>query len=131
MQINSPDVDLTHGLVALPAQVVDVTGLAAQSCLASGSPIAAVIGHGGLPPNPSNSLGSEAVLVDWTTLEKPGVENRSSAEATTNAPTKENATIVEAQEWEIDPQGEVVFTAQTHSVTPHSLGLAPASCHGL
>ncbi|PSN77564.1 hypothetical protein C8B47_21430, partial [filamentous cyanobacterium CCP4] len=84
--IQSPDVDPSQGTVPLPDNVVDASRLIAQGC-SSGGTVAqeigslVVTGRGGLPPSPTDSLGSRQVLVDWATGEV--VEAPSAAAATT------------------------------------------------
>ncbi len=132
--INTPDVDPSLGLIALPEEVVDVTGLIAQGCSAGegdvgrGASEFIITGRGGLPPNPNEALSSEAIQVDWVTL-NPGVENRSSPAVSTQPTAPKLAPIVEAQGWVIGPNGEVVLTASAVPVQPHSSWRTPTGCH--
>lgn len=131
IQINTPDVDPSRGLVALPAEPVNVIGLIAQGCPASvgqGESKFVITGRGGLPPSPSNTLDSDAIQVDFVTL-NPGAENRSSPHVSTNPTAPEPTQIVEAQGWVIGANGEVVLTATAANVTPHSPSMNPATYH--
>ena len=128
VEINTPNVDPSRGLVALPTQLVDASGLIAQTCPAGGGQGQSefiVTGRGGLPPNSSEALSSEPVQVDWVTL-YPRVENANPA-VSSNPTTPEPAPLVEAQGWMINALGEVVLTAQAPTVTPHTW-LTPTSC---
>jgi len=68
--LNRLDTDPSNELVALPVNVIDVSGLITQGCLARegnlarGSSEFSVTGRGGLPPNPSETVRSETALVD-------------------------------------------------------------------
>ena len=130
----TPDVDPSRGLVNLPAELVDVTGLIAQDCLGGGGTVAqsasnfVVIGRGGLPPKPTEPLRSDAVRVDLDTPIQ-SQENHASAAVTVNPTTSESSPLVEAQGWMINDKGEVVLLAQASTVTPSSSPSTPATCH--
>lgn len=130
VELNTPEVDPSAGLVALPAEVVNAPGLIATGCEALGENEFIITGRGGLPPSPSDPLRAEALLADWVTLEEPKDENRSGAAPSTK-PTRISAPtqIVEAQGWVINNKGEVVLTANAPSATPHSPWMTPANCH--
>jgi len=145
--INRPDVDPSQGLVNLPEEVVDVSGLVAQGCSADGgkadrgSSEFIVTGRGGLPPTPRETLNSDTVLEDWgnpaLTSAQPlrprqhdARENRSGSPAVSTHPTRPMpAHLVEANGWVIGAKGEVILTATAPTTTPHSPWLPPATCH--
>lgn len=131
VELDTPDVDPSRGLVNLPAELVDASSQIAQSCPGSerqGESEFIVTGRGGLPPSPSDLLNSDALWIDWVTL-NPRVENSSSPPVSTNPTTPEPAPIVEAQGWVINNKGEVVLTATAPTATPHIPWLTPVSCH--
>ena len=134
VQINTLVIDPSRGLVVLPAQLVDASGLIAQSCPATGGQAPSkfvVTGHGGLPPTPSHTLTTDAVLTNWASLEHEN-DNRSVETHVNNpAPETEPTQIIEAQGWVIGAHGKVILTAQPTNVTPNSPGLKPAACHGV
>jgi filamentous hemagglutinin family protein len=131
VRINTPDIDPSRGLVALPTELVDASRLIAQNCSSGGSQVASrftVTGRGGLPDNPSETLSSNAV---WTDLRpNPNLAATSSSSpiaARGSHPTA--APLVEAQGWVINDKGEIVLTASAPTVTPHNPGVTPAQCH--
>ena len=129
VDINTPDIDPSQGLVSLPAVPVDTE--VAQACTPGGSQQQSefvVTGRGGLPPTPTEALSSDAIQVDWVTL-NPGSENSSSPEKATNPTAPEPAPIVEAQGWVLDANGEVVLTASAVPVLLHSSWQNPTECH--
>jgi large exoprotein involved in heme utilization and adhesion len=130
VEINTPDIDPSRGLVSLPAVPVDTE--VAQACTPGGSQTQSefvVTGRGGLPPTPTEALSSDAIQVDWVTL-NPGSENSSSPSVSTNPTSPTPARIVEAQGWIIEPSGEVLLTASAVPELPHSSWQTPANCNG-
>jgi large exoprotein involved in heme utilization and adhesion len=133
VELNTPDVDPSRGLVNLPAELVDVTGLIAQGCLGGGGAVGQsvsefmITGRGGLPPKPTEPLRSDAVRVD---LDRPtqSQDNRSSAAVTVNPTSSEPKPLVEAQGWVMNDKREVVLVAQAPTVTPYSSPSTPATC---
>ena len=132
VEINTPDVDPSQGLVNLPAELVDVTGLIAQSCPTGGGNVAKssefiVTGRGGLPPTPREATRSDPALADLGTPVK-GEENRAIAATSSNPTGSEPAPIVEATGWVIGSKGEVILTAQAPTVTLYIPWLSPTTC---
>ncbi len=131
VEINTPDVDPSQGLVALPEEVVDVSGLIAQGCSAGEGPAASqfiVTGRGGLPPNPSDPFSSDRV---WSDLRYPTqlAQNQPRTEEGTQQTLPTTVQLVEAQGWVINNKGEVVLTATAPTIAPHSPWLSPDECH--
>ncbi len=116
--------------------MVDASELVAQGCSAGGGNVArgssefVVTGRGGLPPSPSDPPNSDTVLADWITLNPELEETRSSAAPVTKPLSPAPAPLVEAQGWVRNSKGQVVLMAQAPTATPHSPGLASASCPG-
>jgi filamentous hemagglutinin family protein len=111
VQINTPGVDPSRGLVALPETVVDPASFIAQNPCQRGKGSAFVVtGRGGLPANPSEVLSSGAVQVG---LVEPALINSSDRKTQTihsDAPSIHNP-IVPAQGWVFNDKGEVMLTA--------------------
>lgn len=131
VKINTPDIDPSRGLVALPTELVDASRLIAQNCSSGGSQVAStftVTGRGGLPDNPSETLSSNAV---WTDL-RPNLNLAATSSSPPIAARRSHPTaapLVEAQGWVINDKGEIVLTASAPTVTPHNPALTPAQCH--
>ncbi|MHC5672926.1 two-partner secretion domain-containing protein [Nostoc sp.] len=146
VQINSPDVDPSKGLVQLPVNLVDASQQIVAGCntggkIAKSSFIAT--GRGGLAPDPTEPLiADDAVLADWITLE-PESKNRASGIQKRLVVRKQRNTeeesqkvnfvneptqIVEAQGWVIDANGNVVLVAQVPTGSPHNSSLVATSC---
>ncbi len=128
VEINAPNVDLSGGLVNLPTVPVDTE--VAQACTPGGSQMQSefiATGRGGLPPSPDETLSSDAIQVDWVTL-NPKVENRNQ-DVSTNITTPEPDSMVEATGWTLDRKGEIVLTASAAPVLPANSWQTPAKCH--
>lgn len=126
VEINTPDVDPDEQAVNLPEEVVDVSGLVAQSCPAGGGAVArglsefVVTGRGGLPPTPGEALKSDMVLVDPGTpivssTEQPPASKRlspvTSDQATPEEPLRQAAGHIENR------SSPAVSTNSTHSAS--------------
>ncbi|WP_190505038.1 two-partner secretion domain-containing protein [Oscillatoria sp. FACHB-1407] len=132
VEINRPDVDPSRGLVALPADVVDASQLIARGCSAGGALAQelgefVVTGRGGLPPNPTEALSNDSVLVDWETLED---ATAGVIESETPLVVAQAQPIVEAQGLVRQPNGRVVLATQPTHATPHNPWMAQVSCQG-
>ncbi|MFB2982070.1 hypothetical protein [Microseira sp. BLCC-F43] len=135
VQINTPEVDPSSGLVELPAHVVDVTGLVVDPCAAArqGSRFS-VTGRGGIPPGPDEPLAGEAFLVDLVTIDPNQQGSRRAEEQGSRGEIRSYnvnsetpvAEIVEATGWYTNEKGEVVLTDSTP--TPYRLRQNPLLC---
>jgi large exoprotein involved in heme utilization and adhesion len=131
VNINTVQVDPSRGLVTLPVVPVNVVGLIAQGCPADVGPRASkfvITGRGGLPPNPSQPLSSDAVLTSWATL-NPRVEHSPSSAGSTKPTSAAPTPIVPATGWVFNGKGEVTLTASAPTVTPDIPWLTPTTCH--
>ncbi|WP_009546814.1 filamentous hemagglutinin N-terminal domain-containing protein [Crocosphaera subtropica] len=141
--INRPDVDPQRSLVKLPDEVVDTNNVIVDACRPGGALTRGeftITGRGGLPSNPNEGVDNPTGLTELgypTNTDSsnfvPSEQNRSSPapEVYTNQNETYTPTIVEAQGWIINADGNVVLTAQASTVTPHSPGLSPATCYDL
>jgi filamentous hemagglutinin family protein len=135
VQLNTPDVDPSQTIVELPGGLVDASGLIIQRCSEPAAKTAQqqqesgfiITGRGGLPPNPSESLSSDASLVGLVAPVKPSATSSHSVEPKTIAQTPLKP-IVEAQGWVVDTDGAIVLTAQVPTPTSHPVGLTQGSC---
>lgn len=136
VEINSPEVDVTSGLVYLPTNVINIAGLIAQSACTSQeaeSSSFVVTGRGGLPPNPALPATNEVVTAEWARATNRNQNtrlqgnNNSSSNSHTSV-SKKNEQIVEAQGWIVAADGRVVLTAGGVTAAPYSLGLIHPGC---
>jgi filamentous hemagglutinin family protein len=143
--ITLPNVNPSQGLVALPTNVIDASELITNSCIGRSNRREdkfIITGRGGLPPNPRQVLRSQAVQVDWVTLDAGAnnptedvqsrgrqrrVSDEPDSQIDNNVNTK-TTEIVEAQGWVVDANGKIVLVATAPTANPHSPWFTPASC---
>jgi filamentous hemagglutinin family protein len=128
------NVDPSRGLTELPTDVVDASQQIDRRCTSAGTAgdrsSFTITGRGGLPASPNDMLQSESVITNWVSLDTDTGNNTPPPpikKLSNSAPRQ----LVEAQGWIIDKKGQVVLTAQSPEVTPHSESLDPANCQVL
>lgn len=132
VDIQTPDVDLSKGIIALPEDIVDSAGLIAQGC-GSGRGVDSsrfvVTGRGGSSPSPGGTIPSQVVLEDLGTAPIQTSRTSSNRATATQPIPPSPAPLVEAQGWVINSEGQVVLTAQAPTVTPHPAWASSATCN--
>ncbi|NJP08897.1 MAG: S-layer family protein [Leptolyngbyaceae cyanobacterium RU_5_1] len=152
--LNTPDVDPSRGLQALPVTLVDPSQQFSQECVPRGPKRASsfvITGRGGIASSPTEVLQDESVLADWVSLrdegggmkmeergERGGSSSSSPPPPTSPSPHLRSADaqgsplpptpIVEAQGWIVEPDGTVVLVAELPTAAPHSPLFAPMGC---
>ena len=126
VQVTSPDVDPSRGLVELPETVSDPTQKVAQNPCRQGIGNEFVVtGRGGLPTTPNETLNSDNVRVD---LLQPVASSGNSPSATIKPATTVTATRVPAQGWIFNDKGQVVLTAYDPTNTGSQRPWRTAAC---
>jgi filamentous hemagglutinin family protein len=132
VNLNTPDTDPSQGLEELPTDIVDVSGLINQNlCVASQGSEFIITGRGGLPPSPYDMISADTTWEDWwispqsQTKPIPTINNSSSQKE------KASPTIIEAQGWIKDANGDVTLTAKPVTVTAKGTWLHPQDCQML
>ncbi|KAB8318798.1 S-layer family protein [Tolypothrix campylonemoides VB511288] len=132
VSINTPDLDPSKGLVALPTLVVDTSKvIETGNCAALNSPQGntfTITGRGGLPPSPYEPLSSDVVWSD-TRLTNIRSGDRSTSSSSPKKPVKtsEKIVIVPATGWVFNGKGQVTLISHASGATPERLGTA-TSC---
>jgi large exoprotein involved in heme utilization and adhesion len=130
VQINTPDVDPSSGLVELPATVVDVEGLVARNLCTpkqAGSSLV-MTGRGGLPASPNDPLIDEVVAVEWSRSDGEMQGTGVSRPQLTNNGQRRNRVVQQAQGWTVAADGTVILTAQAPTATPHGPTFTHPGC---
>lgn len=130
VQINTPDVDPSSGLVELPTTVVDVESLVAKNLCApkqAGSSFT-VIGRGGLPASPNDPLTNEVVALAWSRPSGEVQKRGGSRPQSTNNGQRRNRVIRQAQGWIVAADGTVMLTAEVATATPHNPAFTHPGC---
>lgn len=143
VELNTPGIDPNRGLINLPITPVDTqVSQVCQVGARQNQNSFIITGRGGLPPNPRQVLRSQAVQVDWVTLDAGAnnptgdaqsrgrqrqVSGEPELQISNNVNTK-TPEIVEAQGWVVDANGKITLVATAPTVTPHSSWQIPANC---
>ncbi|MDZ8263325.1 filamentous hemagglutinin N-terminal domain-containing protein [Nostoc sp. ChiQUE01b] len=136
VQINTPDVNPSNGLVELPINLVDASRQISTACTPGTRQFQntfVATGRGGLPMSPTEPLQDSSTVSAWVKLRP---KSKNLANTTTQAqPTAVSTTsiaatipIVEASGWVIDRNGNIELVAQVPQLNPHSPWQTPASC---
>ena len=129
VEITTPEINPSQGIIELPTTVVDASNQIAQTCVAdrgSADTSAFVItGRGGLPPSPTDLPTTEGVITEWVTLDSENMRVSSIHPAVPSPPNP----IVEAQGWIVGAQDEVILLAIAPAVTLHATAIAQPGCH--
>jgi filamentous hemagglutinin family protein len=129
VQINTPDLDPTRGLLKLSSDFADQSHLIAQGCPANRGDVFIITGRGGLPPLPSEALRSnQTATVNWVTQgerRRGGEGERITKVSDSKLPNQ----IVPATGWVINDKGDVTLIASSTKTTPESL--TPTTCPAL
>ena len=119
--LNTPDFDPTSGLIELPASVADASDQISQNpCQQGVGSEFIVTGKGGLPRNPSDSLGSNEIqvgLVEPLLRQGEGEKRRLGDEATDKPEEDVVIEAVPAMGWVFNNEGEVTLTAYSNTDT--------------
>lgn len=103
VDINSPDVDVSQGLVDLPTNPIDTSKLIAQNICNEGKASEFIVtGKGGLPPNPTGILTQETIIVDL-------------GESLSGQNTENNniETLNQIKGWQVTNNGDIFLTETT------------------
>lgn len=136
VQITTPDIDPTRGLVELPINLVDASRQISTACTPGTRQFQntfVATGRGGLPMSPTEPLQDSSTVSTWVKL-RPKSENLANTTpvpqptAVSTTPIAATIPIVEASGWVINRKGNIELVAQVPQLNPHSPWQTPASC---
>ncbi|NJM63491.1 MAG: S-layer family protein, partial [Oscillatoriales cyanobacterium RU_3_3] len=104
VEINTPDIDPSSGLIAVPQP--GVTAIIQNPCSRGSRSSFVNVGRGGLPPTPRE------------------IVSNSAANSEDNLTTE----LIEAQGWERDADGTIRLVARSRNVIPYSNWQTPVKC---
>ncbi len=109
------ELDPISGLVELASNLIDTDSLIAQNACAidTNNNSFAIVGRGGLPPNPYQTLSVSPIWEDWRLI-----DNTRENSKTTNLKKQTTSMIIEAQGWVIATNGKLTLTTQPSIITP-------------
>ncbi|MEA5598201.1 S-layer family protein [Rivularia sp. UHCC 0363] len=132
VNLNTPDTDPSRGIEELPIDIVDVSGLINQNlCVASQASEFIITGKGGLPASPYQIFNADTTWEDWLISSQPPTKTIPTTNNSSPQKGKASPTIIEAQGWVKDVNGDVIFTAKPAIVTPQGTWLHPQDCRML
>ncbi|MEO0947787.1 MAG: S-layer family protein [Cyanobacteria bacterium J06641_5] len=126
-ELVSPEVDPSDNLAVLPATTLDVASLIDRRCALTANDAVgrfAVIGRGGLPPDPRSPVASSPLLPDFGTDEPQSVALPPLRPS--RSPVPAPVTFVEARGWQSDASGQVLWLMG--SAEPVVGQPAPSAC---
>jgi filamentous hemagglutinin family protein len=137
VQIITPDVDPTSGLIDLPTNVIDAESLVGKDICSAEQRAKkssfTIIGRGGLPAESDELISNSPGLVEWATRsqnqEISSVVQRQQERINHQQANITHRVIQEAQGWIITADGKVILTAAAPNVTPQNSGLNHPNCH--
>lgn len=137
VEVNTPEVDPTSGLVDLPANLMDLSNVVVQNCSSEDTPESSfvVTGRGGLPPSPNDAIAPESTLIDLghsspATGENSREESPLPISATGINPGEISVQLVEARGWSRDNQGKIKLLAEVPiRELRQPFGIVPPDCN--
>jgi filamentous hemagglutinin family protein len=130
VNVNTPNVDPSQGLVQLPTVLVDTPRLVSSGCAAfdSGNSSFTITGRGGLPPSPEELLTNDVVWSDNRILQTMTQQYSSEKPLAKPIlkPKPEPVAIVPATGWVFNGKGQVTLISSAPKAT--GLGSNPANC---
>jgi large exoprotein involved in heme utilization and adhesion len=132
IDVTTAGTDPASGLVALPTDVVDASGLIAQGCPANEGNSFVVSGRGGLPPTPEQQLDDDA---DWQDRRRLTIPQQTASDSPSDRTPLRTATtaappLVEATGWQTTATGEVRLVATAAGSTMHTALNRSIACEG-
>ncbi|MBO9998356.1 MAG: filamentous hemagglutinin N-terminal domain-containing protein [Cyanobacteria bacterium SID2] len=127
VELNTPDIETTSGLVDLSETPVDVARiLSTDPCSTGRDNEFYITGRGGLPPNPEDIIPGEATWIDWRS---PSFDNAETDEnSSVSLPNLSTESLVEADSWHVDSEGNIVLSANA-DIRSRQIGeLSPSGC---
>lgn len=131
VEINTPDLDPSRGLIELPTNFVDSSTKIAQGCSNRGRQTASrfiATGRGGLPESPNELLRGRAVLVPWVTLDSTLGNHSQEVSASTVSSVTIEQPIIEAQKWVADGKGNIHLIAEVWANIPVAFSSPFTAC---
>jgi large exoprotein involved in heme utilization and adhesion len=129
VELNTPDVDPSRGLTALPSNLSNPSDQIVAGCPADRGNKFAVTGRGGIPDNPSQYLREGAVWLDTRDLS--GANRPTPPIANNPYPTPHNQSLIEAQGWIVDEHGTVTLTAEPNTGRQSNSWVSSQSCEDI
>ncbi|MFB2973406.1 filamentous hemagglutinin N-terminal domain-containing protein [Aerosakkonema sp. BLCC-F183] len=129
VEINTPDIDPSAGLIELSTYFDDVDRSIVASCATSVGNSFTITGNGGLPDDPTQALRSRAIWRD-VRLVGVGESGRGGERERGRISVIGNTPIVEATGWRVNGQGEMELVANASAMIVGSSWYNAPGCGG-
>jgi filamentous hemagglutinin family protein len=143
IDVTTAGIDPSIGLVQLPTDLADASGLIAQGCPADKGNSFVITGRGGLPPTPEQQLDDDAEWDDreiLTVAQQINPERRARQLSSDTNPeasrprvvpqTTTAPSIIEATGWQKTANGDVILVADTPDPMVQNALYQSVACHG-
>lgn len=131
VEINTPDINYGRVLEKLPVALIDAARLIQHNlCTASQGSKFIITGRGGLPESPQQTQQVDTGWEDWRIISDNSLSNQALTATRINPSQveKRREKIVEATNWVIDSQGDVILT-EAPAITAQTSNFNYLNCH--
>ncbi|MEQ8462308.1 beta strand repeat-containing protein [Coleofasciculus sp. E1-EBD-02] len=128
IEINTPNIDPSRGLIGLPSTFSDPSGQIISGCPADTGDRFVVTGRGGIPHSPSQYLSGRAIWEDTRRLSSQS--SPSPTPTNSQRPQPDPQPLIEAQGWVVDKDGTVILTAEPYQGKRVNIGMDFHTCDG-
>lgn len=127
VSVKTPDLEPTHGLIALPSEMLNLANLVFEGCGTGASQSEFIVtGRGGLPPNPTDPFSGDRLLEDLG----PGQSNPDvTLQQSTRATIPPTPPLIEANTWAVAPNGQLILTTTPTPTHPGDRWDTSENCH--
>ncbi|MCT7970678.1 filamentous hemagglutinin N-terminal domain-containing protein [Laspinema olomoucense] len=127
VSVKTPDLQPTHGLIALPSEILNLANLVFEGCGTRVSQSEFIVtGRGGLPPNPTDPFTGDRILEDLGRVQpSPALTSPHS----TGATIPPSPPLVEANTWAIASNGQLILTTAPTQNPSGDRWDTPQNCH--
>ncbi|MCT7955595.1 two-partner secretion domain-containing protein [Laspinema palackyanum] len=130
VSVNTPDLQPTHGLIALPSEMLNLGNLVFEGCGTGASQSEFIVtGRGGLPPNPTDPFNGDRILEDLGTVQSNRDLTPQRFTGDQPAMIPPTPPLVEANTWAIAPNGQLILTTAPTPKHPGDRWNTPENCH--
>ncbi|MEO1373600.1 MAG: filamentous hemagglutinin N-terminal domain-containing protein [Cyanobacteria bacterium J06635_10] len=130
VEINTPDIDPSKGLIELPDNIIDNSDQVYIACV-PGSPefenTFISVGTGGIPISPLELLQESSIITNWVSLPQTQTTENRRIKLPSRKVVATNR-IVEATGWIVDKDGNIEFVAQGNHISSKNPRHSPSLC---
>ncbi|MGL5881572.1 MAG: filamentous hemagglutinin N-terminal domain-containing protein [Xenococcaceae cyanobacterium] len=127
VKLNQLDIDPSYGAIELPETTLNPTTQVTKTCSKNNGNTLALIGRGGLPEAPTQTLRGQTIWQDLRDFS--GIAPQSNLQAKQILPlTNSRSPLVEAQGWAINASGKIQLVARISNLNHYQTWQQPVQC---